>query len=92
MARSRSPSGSWISGWVRPNPQAAIARTKQRVSTTGVELVNTIVPRFEVDAIEAQKPVPGADPKKADRRLREGNGRRVNCAVLQPPGSVSVLR
>ncbi|MGC2540369.1 MAG: hypothetical protein WA372_04155, partial [Candidatus Sulfotelmatobacter sp.] len=56
-----------------PYPQNAIARTKQSESATGASFVNTIIPRFEVDAIEADKPIECAYPKKTVSRLRERN-------------------
>jgi hypothetical protein len=56
-------------------PQAAVAGTQEGQSTTGIKfLLKTIVPRFEVDAIEADKPIECAYPKETVSRLRDGNG------------------
>jgi hypothetical protein len=66
----------------RSNPQATIARTQQGVRATGVKFVNTVIPRFEADAIEAQKPVPGTDPKETVGRLCDRNRGRVDAAIL----------
>jgi hypothetical protein len=41
-----------------------------------VKLVNAIVPRFEVDAIKAYKPIHCPDPKKTIRRLCQRDGCR----------------
>ena len=56
-----------------------------------MNLVNAIVPRFELDAIEAQESVVGADPKVTLFGLREGSRGGVDDTVLQPPRRVSVL-
>jgi hypothetical protein len=38
-----------------------------------MKFMKTIVPRFEVDAVEADEPVEGAYPKETVGRLRNGN-------------------
>jgi hypothetical protein len=76
----------------RSYPQASIARTKQGKSATGVSFVNPIIPRFEVGAIEAEKPIEGAYPKKTISRLRERNRGSIEYTILKPPGGVSILR
>jgi hypothetical protein len=55
------------------NPQTAIARTEERQSAAGMKSVNTIVPRFEVDAVEADQPIERAYPEETVSRLRDGN-------------------
>ena len=56
-------------------PQAAIAGTQEGQSTAGIKfLLKTVVPRLEVDAVEADKPVECAYPKETVSRLRDGNG------------------
>jgi len=54
-------------------PQTAIPGTEEGQRTTGMKFMKTIVPRFEVDAVEADKPIECAYPKETVSRLRDGN-------------------
>jgi hypothetical protein len=55
-------------------PQGAVAGTQKGQSTARIKfLLKTIVPRFEVDTIEANKPIECAYPKETVSRLRDRN-------------------
>ena len=54
--------------------------------------MKTIVPRFEVDAVEADQPIECAYPKETVSRLRDGNRCGVEYTLLDSPSGVSILR
>jgi hypothetical protein len=52
-------------------PQTAIPGTEEGQRTAGMKFMKTIVPRFEVDAVEADQPIECAYPKETVSRLRD---------------------
>jgi hypothetical protein len=54
-------------------PQTAIAGTEEGQRTAGMKFMKAIVPRFEANAVEADKPIECAYPQETVSRLRDGN-------------------
>jgi hypothetical protein len=73
-------------------PQTPIPGTQEGQSTTGLKFMKTIVPGFELDAVEADEPIECAYPQETVSRLRDGNRCGVEYTFLESPSGVSVLR
>jgi hypothetical protein len=73
-------------------PQTPILGTQEGQRTAGLKFMKTIVPGFEVDAVEADEPIECAYPQETVSRLRHGNRCGVEYTFLEPPSGVRVLR